>query len=84
MNTTINQQPFEFDIWDDETAVDVIRDQVGLTGTKFVCGAGRRRSHHLSDPACAYSRENCLLSGQPESASRVDHRRMCRPFGYGW
>jgi len=40
MKTTINQQPIEFNIRDDATAVDVIRDQAGLTGTKFVCGAG--------------------------------------------
>ena len=40
MKTTINQQPYEFEVRADETAVDLIRDKANLTGTKFVCGAG--------------------------------------------
>ena len=40
MITTINGQPFEFDPRPDETAVEVIRERAGLTGTKMACGAG--------------------------------------------
>ena len=40
MKTTINQEEYEFDLAPNGAAVDVIRDQAGLTGTKFVCGSG--------------------------------------------
>ncbi|MEM7800470.1 MAG: molybdopterin-dependent oxidoreductase [Chloroflexota bacterium] len=40
MKTTINGKEFEFDPHPTETAVDVIREQAGLTGTKMACGGG--------------------------------------------
>lgn len=40
MITTINGQPFNFDSRPDETAIEVIRERAGLTGTKMACGAG--------------------------------------------
>lgn len=40
MKTTINGQPFEFEPRHDETAIDVLRERAGLTGTKMACGGG--------------------------------------------
>lgn len=40
MKTTINRKEYEFDLSPNTAAVDVIRDEAGLTGTKFVCGSG--------------------------------------------
>jgi xanthine dehydrogenase YagR molybdenum-binding subunit len=40
MRTVLNGEPFEFDAPAGDTAIDVIRDQAGLTGTKLVCGSG--------------------------------------------
>ncbi|MFK7800135.1 MAG: molybdopterin-dependent oxidoreductase [Anaerolineae bacterium] len=40
MKTTINGKEFEFDPHPTETAIDVIREQAGLTGTKMACGGG--------------------------------------------
>ena len=40
MKTTINGYPFEFEPRHDETAIDVLRDRAGLTGTKLACGGG--------------------------------------------
>ena len=40
MKTILNGQAFEFEARADESAVEVIRQRAGLTGTKFVCGAG--------------------------------------------
>jgi xanthine dehydrogenase YagR molybdenum-binding subunit len=40
MKTVLNGQPCEFEPEVGDTVIDVVRDQVGLTGTKLVCGAG--------------------------------------------
>ena len=40
MKTTINGKSFEFEPRDDETAIEVLRDRAGLTGTKMSCGGG--------------------------------------------
>jgi len=40
MITTINGQPLPFEPRPDETAIEVIRERAGLTGTKLACGAG--------------------------------------------
>lgn len=40
MQTTLNGQPFTFDVPPDTSAIDVIRDHTHLTGTKLVCGSG--------------------------------------------
>lgn len=40
MKTTINGKEFAFDPHPTETAVDVLREQAGLTGTKMACGGG--------------------------------------------
>jgi len=40
MKTTINGQAYEFEPRHDETAIEVLRERVGLTGTKMVCGGG--------------------------------------------
>jgi xanthine dehydrogenase YagR molybdenum-binding subunit len=40
MHTTINGQPCDYEVHADESAVELIRDRAGLTGTKLVCGAG--------------------------------------------
>ncbi|MEM7534269.1 MAG: molybdopterin-dependent oxidoreductase [Chloroflexota bacterium] len=40
MNTTLNGQPFTFDPHPTATAVEVIREEAGLTGTKISCGGG--------------------------------------------
>ncbi|MEM7134399.1 MAG: 2Fe-2S iron-sulfur cluster-binding protein [Chloroflexota bacterium] len=40
MKTTINGKEFEFDPHPTDTAVDLIREQAGLTGTKMACGGG--------------------------------------------
>ena len=40
MKFTINGQNQEFEVRPDDTAVDVIRDMLKLTGTKLVCGQG--------------------------------------------
>lgn len=40
MQTILNDQPFEFEPHPTDTAIDVIRNHAGLTGTKFVCGGG--------------------------------------------
>ncbi len=38
--TTVNGRPTSFDVDGPESAVDVIREQLGLTGTKLVCAGG--------------------------------------------
>ncbi len=40
MKTTINGQSFEFEPRHDETAIEVLRERAGLTGTKMACGGG--------------------------------------------
>ena len=40
MKTTINGSEFEIDVHPFDTAVDVIREQAGLTGTRMACGGG--------------------------------------------
>lgn len=40
MKIRINGQEHDLEVREDETAVDLIRNRVGLTGTKLVCGAG--------------------------------------------
>lgn len=40
VRVTVNAEPRDFQPEPDETAVDVLRDRLGLTGTKLVCGAG--------------------------------------------
>ena len=40
MKTTINQKEYEFEVSPTEPAVELIRERVGLTGTKQVCGVG--------------------------------------------
>lgn len=40
MITTINGQPLSYEPRADETAIEVIRERAGLTGTKMACGAG--------------------------------------------
>lgn len=40
MITTINGQQFDYEPRPDETAIEVIRERAGLTGTKMACGAG--------------------------------------------
>ena len=40
MKTTINHKEYEFTILPTDVAVDIIRDQAKLTGTKLVCGVG--------------------------------------------
>jgi len=41
IQTTINGVPHQFDdLHPDDTAIDLIRERVGLTGTKLVCGGG--------------------------------------------
>ena len=36
MKTIINQKELEFELAPNAAAVDIIRDEAGLTGTKFV------------------------------------------------
>ena len=40
VKATVNDEPQEVEAGVDTVAVDVIRDDLGLTGTKLVCGAG--------------------------------------------
>lgn len=40
MRTSINGSSFEFEPGATETAIDVIRERAGLTGTKMACGSG--------------------------------------------
>ncbi|HEY3140900.1 MAG TPA: molybdopterin cofactor-binding domain-containing protein, partial [Acidimicrobiales bacterium] len=40
MRTKLNGQVVEFDLRAGDAAIDVIREQLGLTGTKLVCGTG--------------------------------------------
>ena len=40
MKTTINGKSFEFEPRHDETAIEVLRERAGLTGTKMACGGG--------------------------------------------
>ena len=40
MNLTINGKPFEVNSDPDEPLLWVLRDELGLTGTKFSCGIG--------------------------------------------
>ena len=40
MQTKINGKPLEFEPRHDETALEVIRERAGLTGTKLACGGG--------------------------------------------
>ena len=40
MKTKINQEELEFKVGPTDSAVDLIRNEAGLTGTKFVCGVG--------------------------------------------
>ena len=40
MRTDLNGQTVDFELRPGDTAIDVIREQAGLTGTKLVCGAG--------------------------------------------
>jgi len=37
---SVNGQAHEIDVRDDESAVEVLRERLGLTGTKLVCGEG--------------------------------------------
>ena len=38
--STVNGTPVKIDVEGSESAVDVLRDQLGLTGTKLVCAGG--------------------------------------------
>jgi xanthine dehydrogenase YagR molybdenum-binding subunit len=40
MQTILNDELRSYDVRHDETAIEVIRDRAGLTGTKLVCGSG--------------------------------------------
>lgn len=40
MKTKINGKSYQFDPRHDETAIEVLRDRAGLTGTKLACGGG--------------------------------------------
>ncbi len=40
ITTTVNGEPHTVELDGHESAVDVIREQLGLTGTKLVCGGG--------------------------------------------
>lgn len=40
MELSINGETYEVDVADDERLLWVIRDSIGLTGTKYGCGAG--------------------------------------------
>jgi carbon-monoxide dehydrogenase small subunit len=40
VSTTVNGDDVEFLCWADETLLDVLRDRLGLTGTKEGCGTG--------------------------------------------
>jgi xanthine dehydrogenase YagR molybdenum-binding subunit len=40
MHTTLNGNSFDFDAPPESTAIDIIRDHAGLTGTKLACGSG--------------------------------------------
>lgn len=40
INTTLNGKQIEFQARIDESALEVIRNQIGLTGAKLVCGSG--------------------------------------------
>ncbi|MEM9774351.1 MAG: molybdopterin cofactor-binding domain-containing protein, partial [Chloroflexota bacterium] len=75
MKTTINQKEYEFDLQPNAAAVDVIRDKVGLTGTKFVCGSGVCGACTVlvdNNPMCS-----CLLP-----ASRLDGKSVTTVEGH--
>ena len=40
MKVTVNGEPLVLDVPEDTPAVEVVRETLGLTGTKLVCGAG--------------------------------------------
>jgi xanthine dehydrogenase YagR molybdenum-binding subunit len=40
LTTTVNDEAQVLDVDGTESAVDVVRDRLGLTGTKLVCGSG--------------------------------------------
>ena len=40
ISTTVNGDPVEFLCEPDESLMDVLRDRLGLTGTKEGCGSG--------------------------------------------
>ncbi|MBC9820253.1 molybdopterin-dependent oxidoreductase [Terrabacter sp. MAHUQ-38] len=40
LTTTVNDEPRAVEVGGTEVAVDVLRDHLGLTGTKLVCGSG--------------------------------------------
>ena len=41
INVTINGEPFELQVAPNELLVNVVRETVGLTGTKYACGTGQ-------------------------------------------
>ncbi|MFK7805566.1 MAG: molybdopterin-dependent oxidoreductase [Anaerolineae bacterium] len=75
MKTTINQKEYDFDLAPNAAAVDVIRDDAGLTGTKFVCGSGVCGACTVlveGNPVCA-----CLYP-----ASRLDGKSVTTIEGH--
>ena len=40
MKTTINGKEFKFEANAHDTAIEIIREKAGLTGTKLSCGSG--------------------------------------------
>lgn len=70
MRTVLNGESSEFEAAAGDTALDVIREQAGLTGTKLVCGAG-------VCGACTVlvdgvPKTSCLLPAQQLEGRRVE------------
>ena len=55
VTTTINGEPVEFLCETQQTLLDVLRDELGLTGTKEGCALRRLRRLHASSSTGGWS-----------------------------
>ena len=67
MQITVNGNTHALDVRGHETLLEVLRDRLGLTGTKFSCGRGECGACTV---LLAESREPGAESGQPKAHSR--------------
>ena len=76
MRVVVNGEVHELDVHPDETAVEVVRDRIGLTGSKVVCGAG-------TCGACTMLVDGVPVAGCLFPASSLEGRALQTVEGLG-